>query len=108
MERSVREEVKMVTIQQEGVPSTRGANSNNPVLVGFVNPQHDLSLSLSGTAPPHEAPRVSSTISEAHRIADQFCEDFRVLKVQVAILEAENQTLRRIIADMKNTKQNKD
>jgi len=108
MERSVREEVKMVTIQQEGDPSTRGANSNNPILVGFVNPQHDLSLNLSGTDPPREAPRVSSTISEAHRIADQICEDFRVLRAQVAILEAENQTLRRIIADMKNTKQNQD
>ena len=108
MECSVREEVKMVTIQQEGDPSIRGANSKNPILVGFINPQHDLSLNLSGTAPQREAPRVSSTISEAHQIVDQFCEDFRVLKVQVAILEDENQTLRRIIADLKSNKKNEE
>ena len=105
MERSVREEVKMVTIQQEGDPSTRGASSNNPILVGFVNPQHDLSLNLSGTAPSLEDQRITSTISEAYRITNQLCEDFRVLKVQVEILEDENQTLRRIIRDLKNQKE---
>ena len=102
MKRSMREEVKMVTIQQEGDPSTRGASSNNPILVGFVNPQHDLSLNLSGTSPSLEDQRITSTISEAYRITNQLCKDFRVLKVQVEILEDENQTLRRIIRDLKN------
>src|SRR4051812_21369305 len=43
MERSVRKEVKIVTAQQQGGPS-------NPIMVGFVEPQYDLSLKLSGTS----------------------------------------------------------
>ena len=92
MERSVRKEVKIVTTQQEGGPS-------NPIMVGFVQPQYDLSLKLSGTTPSLEDPQRPSTISEAYRVTNQLCEDFRVLKVQVAILEAENQTLWHIIRD---------
>src|SRR4051812_47092866 len=42
MEHSVRREVKIVTAQQGG-PS-------NPIMVGFVQPQYDLSLKLAGTA----------------------------------------------------------
>ena len=74
-------------------------------MVGFVQPQYDLSLNLSGTPPPLEDPRMTSTISEAYLITNQFCEDFRVLKVQVEILEAKNQALRRIIRDLKNQKE---
>ena len=36
-------------------------------------------------------------IAEAHRVADEFCEQYRILKAEVAILEAENIELRRII-----------
>ena len=95
MERSVREEVKTITAQQQGGPS-------NPIMVGSVQPQYDLSLNLSGPSTSLEDQRMLSTISEAYRITNQLCEDFRVLKVQVEILEAENQTLRRIIKDLKN------
>ena len=102
MERSVREEVKIITAQQIGGPSTQGGRSSNPIMVGSVQPHYDLSLNLSGTAPSLEDQRINSTISEAYRITNQLCEDFRVLKVQVEILEDENQTLRRIIKDLKN------
>ena len=74
-------------------------------MVGFVQPQYDFSLKLSGTTPSLEDPQRSSTVSEAYRVTNQFCEDFRVLKAQVEILEAENQCLRRIIRDLKNQKQ---
>src|ERR1041384_7087272 len=97
MERSVREEVKIITAQQQGGPS-------NPIMVGSVQPQYDLSLNLSGASTSLEDQRMLSTISEAYRITNQLCEDFRVLKIQVEILEAENQTLRRIIRDLKNHK----
>src|ERR1041385_5697044 len=97
MERSVREEVKMITAQQQGGPS-------NPIMVGSVQPQYDLSLNLSGPSTMLEDQRTLSTISEAYRITDQLCEYFRVLKVQVEILEAGNKTLRRIIRDLKNHK----
>ena len=77
-------------------------------MVGFVQPQYDLSLNLLGTTPPLEDPHMTSTISEAYRVTNKFCEDFRVLKVQVDILEAENQTLRRIIIDLRNQKENEE
>src|SRR4051812_29776609 len=98
MERSVREEVKTVTAQQEGGPS-------NPIVVAFVQPQYDLSLRLAGTTPPAGTPQAPSTVSEAYRITNQFCEDFRVLKAQVEILERENLALRRVIKDLKKQEQ---
>ena len=82
----MRKEVKIVTAQQQGGPI-------NPIMVGFVQPQYDISLKLSGTTPPLEGPQMCSTVSEAYRVTNQFCEDFSVLKVQVEILETENQAL---------------
>src|SRR4051812_10723987 len=98
MERSVRKEVKIVTAQREG-------RLSNPIMVWFLQPHYDFSLKLSGTTPPLEDPQRSSTVSEAYRVTNQFCDDFRVLKAQVEILEAENQCLRRIINDLKNQKE---
>src|ERR1041385_5435231 len=97
MERSVRKEVMIITAQQPGGPSTQGGRSSNPIMVGTVQPYYDLSLNLSGIALTLEDQGTISTISEAYRITNQLCEDFRVLKVQVEILEKENQTLRRVI-----------
>jgi hypothetical protein len=93
MERSVREEVKTITAQQQGGPS-------NPIMVGSVQPQYDLSLNLSGPSTSLEDQRMLSTISEAYRITNQLFEDFRVLKVQVEVLESENRTLCRVIRDL--------
>ena len=95
MERSVREEVKIITAQQKGGPS-------NPIIVGSVQPQYDLSFNLSGPSTSPEDQRTLSTISEAYRITNQLFEDFLVLKVQVEILEDEKQSLRRIIRNQKN------
>src|SRR4051812_48849521 len=98
MERSVSKEVKIVTAQQEGGPS-------NPIMVGFFQPHYDFSLKLSGTTPPLEGPQMHSNVYKAYRVTNQFCEDFRMLKVQVEILEAENLALRCIIKDLKNKKE---
>src|SRR4051812_41472909 len=98
MERSVRKEVKTVTAQQEEGPG-------NPIMVGFIQPQYDLSLKLAGTAPTSGSLQVPSTVSEAYRITNQFCEDFCVLKAQVEILERENLALRRVIKDLKRQEQ---
>src|ERR1041384_821776 len=98
MERSVREKFKTITAQQQGGPS-------NPIMVGSVQPQYDLSLNLSGPSTSLEDQRMLSTISEAYRITNQLCEDFRVLKVQVGVLESEYRTLRRVIRDLKKLPQ---
>src|ERR1041384_6436190 len=55
MEHSVREEVKTITAQQQGGPS-------NPIMVGSVQPQYDISLNLLGTTPSLEDQRTISTI----------------------------------------------
>src|SRR3954463_4115664 len=98
MERSVREEVKTITAQQQGGPS-------NPIMVGSVQPQYDLSLNLSGPSTSLEDQRKLSTISEAYRITNQLFEDFYVIKVQVEVLESENRTLRLVIRDLKKQPQ---
>src|SRR3954468_21082962 len=98
MECSVREEVKTITAQQQGGPS-------NPIMVGSVQPQYDISLNLSGPSTSLEDQHTLSTISEAYRITNQLCEDFRVLKVQVEVLESENRTLHRVIRDLKKQQQ---
>ena len=74
-------------------------------MVGFVQPHYDFSLKLPGTAPQLEDPQSPSTVSEAYRVTNQFCEDFRLLKAQVEILEAENQCMQRIIIYLKNQKE---
>ena len=94
----MRKEVKTVTAQREGGPS-------NPIMVAFVQPQYDLSLKLLGTTPPTGALQVPSTVFEAYLITNQFCEDFRVLKAQVEILERENLALQRVIKDLKKQEQ---
>src|ERR1041385_1830359 len=70
MERSMREEVKTITAQQQGGP-------RNPIMVGSVQPQYDLYLNLSGPSTSLEDQRTLSTICEVYRITNQLCEDFR-------------------------------
>ena len=100
MDRCVREEIRIVAVHQQGEPSTRGSSPNNPILVGFVNPQYTFSHDVSGTIPPRGDPKISPLMTEAHRVTDQFCEDFCVLKAEVAILEAKNLILQRMIEDV--------
>src|SRR4051812_48344657 len=94
LERAVREEVKTITAQQQG-------GQSNPIMVGSVQSQYNISLNLSGPSTSLEYQRMLSTISEPYRITNQFIEDFRVLQIQLEVLELENQTLRRVIGDMK-------
>src|SRR3954468_18514122 len=99
MERSVREEFKTITAQQQG------GGPSNPIMVGSVQPQYDLSLNLLGPPTSLEDQRTISSISEAYYIPNQLYEDFHVLKVQVEVLESENRTLCRIIMDLKKQPQ---
>ena len=105
MERSMRKEVKIITAQQQGDPSIKRGSLSNPIMVGFVQPHYDFSLNLSGTTPPLDDQHTTSMISKAYRITNQLFQEICVLKVQVEILEDENQTLQRIIRDPKNQKE---
>ena len=72
-----------------------GSRPSNTTFVGSINPQRVFSHRMPGTVPPQEDPHLGPILAEAHRVTDQFCEEFRLLKAEVALLEAENLELRR-------------
>ena len=92
MDYNLREEIRRAAPRQPG-----GSLSSNFTFVGSINPQCGYSHHVQGTVPQDQDPHISPMIAEAHRVADQFCEQYQVLKAEVAILEAENTELRRII-----------
>ena len=94
LERNVREEVRRAaSCQPEG--RARNPGAGNPTIVGSINPQHAYSHDIPGIVPQQQDPHIASLLAEAHRVTDQFCEQFRCLKAEVAILEAENLELHR-------------
>ena len=68
--------------------------------MGSINVKRSYSHYVQGTMPPSEDPPTAPLLSEAHRVADAFCEQFRVLNMEVAILEAENIELRQRIQQL--------
>ena len=76
MVRNLREEIKRAAPRQSG----RSPASTNPTFVGL-----------------DQDPNIFPMIAEAHQVADQFYEQYRILKAEMAILEAKNIELHRII-----------
>lgn len=99
MDRSVREEVRRAASRQSEGQEARGSRPS-PMFVGSINAKRSYSHYVQGTMPPSEDPRTAPLLSEAHRVADEFCEQFRVLNAEVAILEAENTKLRQRIQQL--------
>ena len=62
--------------------------------MGSLNPQRAYSHDVPGTVPQQQDPHIAPLLAKAHRVTDQFCEQFRCLKAEVAISEAENLELR--------------
>ena len=52
---------------------------------------------MQGAVTPSLDPLTIPTIAEAHRVVDQFCEQYRVLRTEVEILQEENTRLRRML-----------
>ena len=94
LERNVREEVRRTASRQPG-GRAENPRPGNTTFVGSINPQRAYSHNVPGTVPQQQDPHIAPLMSEAHRVADQFCEQFCCLKAEVAILEAENLELRR-------------
>ncbi|KAK1648879.1 hypothetical protein QYE76_066684 [Lolium multiflorum] len=93
MDESVKEEVKkMSSIKRE-----RQAVGSKPILVGSVNTGRSFSHNLQGPLPP--APSLNSfpAVEEALRVTDEFCDQYRVLRREVEILQEENNRLRRML-----------
>ena len=85
MDRNLREEIRRVAPHQSA-----GSRPSNTTFVGSINPQRVFSRRMPGTVPPQEDPHLGPMLAEAHRVTDQFYEEFRLLKAEVVVLEAEN------------------
>ena len=90
MDLNLREEIGRAAPHQ-----SVGSRQSNTTFVGSINPQRVFSHRMPGMVPPQEDPHRGPILAEAHRVTDQFCEEFRLLKAEVALLEAENLELRR-------------
>ena len=97
MERSVLEEVRRVPSRRPAGEATRESRPSNPTFVGSINYQHVFSHNAQGRVPPRPESFSIPVVSEAHRVADQFCEQYRVLREEVEILQEENTRLRRML-----------
>ena len=94
MDESVMEEVKKMSSAKR---ERAGARGSKPIFVGSVNAQRAFSHNMQGPIPP--VPDLSSfpDAEDALRITDQFCDQYRVLRMEVDILQEENNRLRKML-----------
>ena len=98
IDRSVKEEIRAAQRHNQGGHAIRGAGPSNPTFVGSVNLQRAFSHNMQGAIPA--VPDLSDfpKATEAIRVTDKFCEQYRVLRMEVEILQEENNRLRRMLA----------
>ena len=96
MDESVKEEVKKMSSTKRERQAA-GLKGSKPTYVGSVNTRRAFSHNLQGAIPP--VPDFSSfpAVTEALRVTDEFCDQYRVLKMEVEILQDENVRLRRML-----------
>ena len=96
MDESVKEEVKEVSSAKRGQPSAE-PKAGKATFVGLVNTQHAFSHNLQGSTPhvPDFGPYPA--VTEALRVTDEFCDQYRVLRREVEILQEDNTRLRRML-----------
>jgi hypothetical protein len=66
--------------------------------VGSVNLQRAFSHNMQGAVPSVPDLSAFPAATEAIRVTDQFCEQYRVLRAEVEILQEENNRLRQMLA----------
>ena len=96
MDQSVKEEVKKISSSKEGQIAA-GSRARKPTFVGSINAGRAFSHNMQGPIPP--VPDLSSfpAAEEALRVTDEFCDKYRVLRMEVEILQEENNRLRRML-----------
>ena len=97
MERRILEDVRRAPPRRSAGPASGTPKPSNPTFVGSINYQHAYSHNMQGAAPPSLDPLSIPAVAKAHRVADQFCEQYRVLGTEVEILQEENTRLRRML-----------
>ena len=90
------EEVKKISSSKEGQIAA-GSRARKPTFVGSINAGRAFSHNMQGPIPP--VPDLSSfpAAEEALRVTDEFCDKYRVLRMEVEILQEENNRLRRML-----------
>ena len=96
MDESIKEEVKKMSSSKKGQPSM-GPRASKTTFVGSINTQRAFSHNLQGSTPlvPDFGPYLA--VTEALHITDEFCDQYRVLRREVEILQEENTRLRRML-----------
>ena len=89
MNQSVREEVRRMPSRPQEAPGP-----NNPTFMGPINARRAFSHNMQGAIPPRPDIIHPPSMAEAHRVADEFCEQYHVLRREVEILQEENDRLR--------------
>jgi len=90
------EEVKKISSSKEGQIAA-GSMARKPTFVGSINAGRAFSHNMQGPIPP--VPDLSSfpAAEEALRVTDEFCDKYRVLRMEVETLQEENNRLRRML-----------
>ena len=96
MDESVKEEVKEMSSAKKGQPSA-GPKAGKATFVGSVNTQRAFSHNMQGPIPPVPDFGPYPAVTEALRVTDEFCDQYRVLRREVEILQEENTRLRRML-----------
>ena len=93
MDQSVKEKVKKILSSKEEQSAAR-SRTRKPAFVGSINAGRGFSHTMQGPIPP--VPDLSSfpAVEEALRVTDEFCDQYRVLRMEVEILQEENNRLR--------------
>ena len=93
MDQSVKEEVKKISLSKDGQIAV-GSRARKPTFVGSINVGRAFSHNMQGPIPP--VPDLSSfpAVEGALRVTDEFCDQYRVLRMEVEILQEENNRLR--------------
>ena len=96
MDESVKEEVKEISSAERGQPSA-GPKGGKATFVGLVNMQRAFSHNMQGPIPPVPDFGPYPAVTEALHVTDEFCDQYRVLRREVEILQEENTRLRRML-----------
>ena len=74
-----------------------GPKAGRATFVGSVNTQRTFSHNMQGPTPPVPDFGPYPAVTEALRVTDEFCDQYRVLRREVEILQEENTRLRRML-----------
>ena len=65
--------------------------------MGSINYGRDFSHNMQGPTPPVPDLTAFPAVEEVLRVTDEFCDQYRVLRMEVEILQEENNRLRRML-----------